>query len=182
MSKTSRLLLALLLLPGAAITQDSSGFQVARARPAGRTVQWIRLPVGPVESLDGLHVPPMGQGLPPKRMALTFAHIPPYSPFRAHRKSSMTFLKGEPVFILEDAGGAPWVMLTFSRTIDGTLTYGTLKDLGSRLKPPTGWKFHVVTFDRSLTISALQDYNWLVQDELRNTYGACKDGACNFQP
>jgi hypothetical protein len=24
--------------------------------------------------------------------------------------------------------------------------------------------------------------NWIVQDELQNTYDACKDGACNIQP
>jgi hypothetical protein len=196
MSRTGLRLQAILLLAGAAIAQDGSGFQAARARPAGsetvwplglqhgvfrRTVEWIRLPVGPVESLDGRHAP-IGQGLPPSRMALIFAHMPPYSPFRAHRKSAVTFLKGEPVFVLEDTEGAPWVMLAFSRTIDRTLAHDTLKELGSKLKPPAGWKFRVMTFDRNLTISALQDYNWMVQDELRNTYGACKDGACSFQP
>jgi hypothetical protein len=25
-------------------------------------------------------------------------------------------------------------------------------------------------------------YNWIVQDELQNTYDACKEGACNFKP
>jgi hypothetical protein len=205
MSRTGWRLLAILLLAGAAISQESSGFQVARAQPAGsvtvrppgpqynmlrsykdgpagRTVERIRLPVGPVESPDGLRTPPIGQALPPGRMALTFGHMPPYSPFRAQRKSAVTFSKGEPVFLLEDAEGAPWVMLAFSRTIDSTLTHDTLKELASKLKPPAGWKFRVMTFDRNLTISALQDYNWMVQDELRNTYGACKDGACSFQP
>jgi len=25
-------------------------------------------------------------------------------------------------------------------------------------------------------------YNWVVQDERQNTYDACRDGTCNFQP
>ena len=25
-------------------------------------------------------------------------------------------------------------------------------------------------------------HNWIVQDELQNTYDACKEEACNFQP
>ena len=94
----------------------------------------------------------------------------------------MTFQKSEPVFILEDAEGTPWVMQAFSQTIDRTLIYDALKDLGSKLKPAAGWKFRVAMLDRDLTISSPQGYNWIVQDELQNTYSACKDGACNFRP
>ena len=108
--------------------------------------------------------------------------MPPYSPFRSHRESSMTFLKSEPVFILENPEGMPWVMQAFSQTIDRTLTYDTLKDLDSKLKPPAGWKFRVAMLDRDLTISSPQGYDWIVLDELQNTYDACKDGACNFKP
>jgi len=50
------------------------------------------------------------------------------------------------------------------------------------LKPAPGWKFRVAVPDRDLTISTPQGYNWIVQDELQNTYDACKEGACNFQP
>ncbi len=150
--------------------------------PRGWTMDWIRLPAGPVENFDGIHARWMGQGLLPKGMALTSARMPPYSPFRAHRESSMTFLKSEPVFILENLEGMPWVMQAFSQMIDRTLTYDTLKDLGSKLKPPAGWKFRVAMLDRDLTISSPQGYHWNAQDELQNTYSACKDGACNFQP
>lgn len=149
--------------------------------PRGWTVERVRLPAGAAETFN-FHAPWTGKALPPKRMALIFARVPPYTPFRAHEKSSMTFLKGEPVLILEDAGGTPWVRRALSPSFDSTLTYGALKELGSMLKPPHGWKLRVARLDRDLTISALQGYNWLVQDELRNIYGACKDGACNFQP
>ena len=51
-----------------------------------------------------------------KGVALTSAHMNPYSPLQSHRKSSMTFEKGKPVFILDDADGTPWVMQAFGRS------------------------------------------------------------------
>lgn len=54
--------------------------------------------------------------------------------------------------------------------------------LAARLKPPSGWKYRVAVLDKDLTISTPQGYNWIVQDVLQNTYDACKEGACTFQP
>ena len=153
-----------------------------RNGPRGWTMDSIRLPTGPVETFDGLQTRWMGQGLLPKGVALTSAHMNPYSPLQSHRKSWMLFEKGKPVFILEDKDGTPWVMQAFGQMIDKTLTYDTLKDLAAKLKPAPGWKFRVAVPDRDLTISTPQGYNWIVQDELQNTYDACKEGACNFQP
>lgn len=150
--------------------------------PRGWTMDWIRLPVGPVETFDGIQARWMGEGRLPKGVALTSAHLNPYSPVQSHRKSSMTFEKGKPVFILEDAEGTPWVMQAFGQLIDKTLTYDGLKDLGSKLKPAAGWKYRVAVLDKDLTISTPKGYNWVVQDELQNTYDACKEGACNFKP
>jgi len=36
--------------------------------------------------------------------------------------------------------------------------------------------------DEDLTITTPQGYNWIVQDDLQNTYDACKEGACNYKP
>jgi len=36
--------------------------------------------------------------------------------------------------------------------------------------------------DKELIISTPHGYNWITQDELLNTYDACKEGACNFKP
>ena len=106
----------------------------------------------------------------------------PYSPLPSHRKSSMTFVQGKPVFILQDPDGTPWVMQAWGQLIDKTLTYDRLKDLGAKLKPPAGWKYRVAILDKGLTISTPRGYNWIVQDELQNTYDACKEDACNFNP
>jgi hypothetical protein len=153
-----------------------------RNGPRGWTMDEITLPVGPVVGFDGLETRWMGQGLLPKGVALTSAHMNPYQPLQSHRRSSMTFKKGKPVFILDDPQGTPWVMQAFGQIIDPSLTYEGLKDLASKLKPPAGWKYRVAIVDNDLTISTPQGYNWIVQDELQNTYDACKEGACNFQP
>ncbi|MFO1061750.1 MAG: hypothetical protein U1E53_32865 [Dongiaceae bacterium] len=150
--------------------------------PRGWTMDSITLPVGPVVTFDGLGTRWMGQGLLPKGMSLAAAHMAPYKPLQSHRKSSMTFGKGKPVFILDDPEGTPWVMQAFGQIIDKTLTYETLKDLGSKLKPPPGWKFRVAVPEQDLIVSTPQGYNWIVQDELQNTYDACKEGACNIKP
>jgi hypothetical protein len=162
-----------------------AGFDVLAAYrngPRGWTMDSITLPVGPVVEFNGLQARWMGQGLLPKGVALTNAHMTPYTPLQSHRKSSMFFGKGKPVFILEDPEGTPWVMQAFGQLVDKSLTYDTLKDLGSKLKPPKGWKFRVAVLDKDLTVSTPKGYNWIVQDELQNTYDACKEGACNFKP
>lgn len=150
--------------------------------PRGWTMDSITLPVGPVVAFDGIQSRWMGQGLLPKGVSLASAHMAPYSPLQSHRKSSMTFGKGKPVFILEDPEGTPWVMQAFGQIVDPSLTYEGLKDLGSKLKPPPGWRYRVAVPDRDLVISTPRGYNWIVQDELQNTYDACKEGACNFRP
>jgi hypothetical protein len=153
-----------------------------RNGPRGWTMDSITLPVGPVVAFDGLETRWMGQGLMPKGVSLASAHMAPYSTLQSHRKSSMTFKKGQPIFILDDPQGTPWVMQAFGQLVDKSLTYETLKDLGSKLKPAAGWKFRVAVLDKDLTISTPKGYNWIVQDELQNTYDACKEGACNFKP
>jgi hypothetical protein len=150
--------------------------------PRGWTMDTITLPVGPVETFDGLQARWMGEGHLPKGASLATAHMNPYAPLQSHRRSSMTFEKGKPVFILDDPQGTPWVMQAYGQLVDKTLTYDGLKDLAAKLKPAPGWKYRVAVLDKDLTISTPQGYNWIVQDELQNTYDACKEGACNVQP
>jgi len=153
-----------------------------RNGPRGWTMDTITLPVGPVVAFDGLETRWMGQGLLPRGVSLAAAHMASYSPLQSHRRSSMTFRAGQPVFILDDPQGTPWVMQAFGQIVDTTLTYATLPSLAQKLRPPPGWRFRVQVLDRDLTISTPQGFNWIVQDELQNTYDACRDGTCNFQP
>lgn len=150
--------------------------------PRGWTVDTLVIPVGPVETFEGIEARWMGEGKLPKGVSLKVAHMEPYEPLKSHRKSTFTFKKGKPVFILEDPDGTPWVMQAFGKIVDPSLIYDGLKDLGGKLKPKAGWKYRVAVPDKDLIISTPDGYNWIVQDELQNTYDACKEGACNFQP
>lgn len=153
-----------------------------RNGPRGWTMDSLTLPVGPAIAFDGLQTRWMGQGLLPKSVSFANAHMTPYSPLQSHRKSTFTFKKGKPVFILEDQEGTPWVMQAFGQIVDPSMTYEGLKDLGSKLKPPPGWKYRVAVLDEDLVVSTPKGYNWIVQDDLQNTYDACKEGACNLRP
>jgi hypothetical protein len=149
--------------------------------PRGFTMDTIKIPTGPVVTFDGVNTRWMGAVLLPKGLDFK-GGVEPYKPLRSHRKSMFIFEKGKPVFILEDAQGTPWVMQAYSKIVDPALTYDSLNDIGTKLKPPEGWKFRVVVLKKDLTISTPEDYNWIVQDELGNIYDACKAGACNFKP
>ena len=150
--------------------------------PRGWTMDSVTIPVGPVETFEGLETRWWGQGKLPKGEKLKVAHMVPYQELKSHRKSTFTFDKGKPVFILEDPEGTPWVMQAFGKIVDPNLNYDDLKNLGGKLKPPKGWKYRVTVLDQDLIISTPKGYNWIVQDELQNTYDACKEGACNFKP
>jgi hypothetical protein len=146
--------------------------------PRWFTMDWFKLPVGPVETFDGIETRWMGQALMPKGKAPTGTLLSPYVPVKSYRKSEVTFEKGKPVFVLEDGEGTPWVMQSFGPN----LTYDALKDLGSKLKPPAGWKYRVVVLDRDLILSTPEGYNWIMKDDLECVYDACKEGTCNFKP
>jgi hypothetical protein len=150
--------------------------------PRGFAADSVTIPVGPVATFDGLQARWWGKGVLPPSMLDMKAGGFAYKAIQSHRKSTMHFDKGKPVFILEDPDGTPWVMQAYSAIVDPSITYDALKDLGSKLKPPAGWKYRVVTLKEDLILSTPQGYNWITQDELQNTYDACKDGACNFKP
>jgi len=150
--------------------------------PRGWTMDWIDLPVGPVVDFDGLKTRWMGKGeLPPEMMDMKPGQMA-YKPVQSHRRSTMHFDKGKPVFILDDPSGTPWVMQAYSAIVDPSITYDSLKDMGPKLKLPDGWKYRVVTLDKDLNITTPGGFAWITQDNLQNTYDACTEGACNFKP
>jgi hypothetical protein len=117
--------------------------------PRGWTMDVIELPVGPVVDFNGLKARWFGKGVLP-------AGAPPmkpgemgYKPVQSHRKSSMTFQKGQPVFILDDPEGTPWVMQAYSMIVDTTITYDSLNKLGDKLKLPAGWKSVLLCWTRT---------------------------------
>ena len=129
--------------------------------PRGFAADSVTIPVGPVAAFDGLQARWWGKGVLPPAMLDMKAGGFAYKAIQSHRKSTMHFDKGKPVFILDDPDGTPWVMQAWSEIVDPSLTYDGLKDLGSKLKPPAGWKYRVVTLDKDLILSTPQGYNWI---------------------
>jgi len=162
-----------------ALKQQYDVLGVFKNGPRGWTPDAIELPVGAKRSFDGLEARWMGVvTLPPGFGKGSVA----YQPTDVHRKSVMYFLKGRPVFILEDPQGTPWVMQAYSDIVDPNLTYPQLTTLGDKLKPPPGWKYRVKVLDQDMTIHAIDGVARIMQDELQNTYDACLDGACSEKP
>ena len=164
-----------------ALRAEYNTYVVFKNGPRGWTMDSVKIPVGPVVTFEGLQTRWWGKGVLPKGVNFKGGLVP-YKPLKSHRKSTFLFKKGEPVFVLEDKEGTPWVMQAFSKIKDPSQTYDSLETLGDKITPPEGWKYRVVVLDKDLTISTPQGYNWIVQDELGNTYDACKDGACNYRP
>jgi hypothetical protein len=106
----------------------------------------------------------------------------PYMPATAFRNSEAIFLKGKPIFILEDTQGTRWVMQSYSMIVDPKLTYGRLAKLGQALKLPAGWTYRTKALDKDLAIRAVKGEARIIQDDLQNTYEACSEGSCSSQP
>jgi hypothetical protein len=161
-------------------------FAVFKNGPRGWANDWIELPVGELRTFNGLQAHWMGVVQLPKTMDVNKKGSSAYKPTVVARKSKMGFAKGQPVFILEDPSGMPWVMQAFSDIVDPNLTYADLQTLDKKLHLAPGWKFRVKTLDQDLMIQAIDGHAHIVQDDLENTYDACfeQDGqkACSNQP
>jgi len=150
--------------------------------PRHWSMDWIELPVGAERNFDGLNARWMGEVQLPKDVDLHKKGSSAYKPTTVARKSKMGFSKGQPVFILEDPDGMPWVMQAYSNIVDPNLTYEDLQTLDKNLQLPSGWKYRVKVLDQDLTIQAVNDHARIVQDDLENTYDACFEAACSFKP
>ncbi len=150
--------------------------------PRHWAMDWIELPVGAKRTFDGLEARWMGQVKLPKDIDLKKKGSSAYKPTTVARKSEMGFVKGKPVFILDDPQGHPWVMQAYSLIVDPNLTYDALAGLGSKLKLPPGWKFRVKVLDEDLAIRAVNGIAHIMQDDLENTYDLCGGGSSNYQP
>ena len=142
------------------------------------------LPVGEVGTIGGLEAYWFMHVKLPKDFGRAGATY--YKSTVGERASVMSFEKGQPVFILDDPDGMPWVMQAFTTLVDPSLTYDGLKDLGSKLKLAPGWKFRVKVLDQDLTIKAVDGKAWITQDDLQSTYNACFEeagqNACSYKP
>jgi hypothetical protein len=165
-----------------ALKKEYAVLGVFKNGPRGWAMDWIELPVGAMRTFDGLEARWMGEVQLPKGVKLHEKGSSAYKPTTVARKSQMGFAKGQPVFMLESPDGMPWVMQAVSQIVDPNLTYADLQTLDSKLKLAPGWKYRVKVLDQDLTIRAVNGVARIVQDDLENTYDACFETACSYQP
>lgn len=109
----------------------------------------------------------------------------PYSPVTIKRDTEWLYRSGEPVWVLRAADGKVWVMQTFGKDKDPTLSMETLGTLDGKLRLPEGWRFEtvVLTQDLSLQPRRAAGIAHIMRDDMGNAYQGCGfDATCNFVP
>jgi hypothetical protein len=106
----------------------------------------------------------------------------PYHVMTANRDTSMGIRKGSRAYILDDPEGKPWIMKSASLIKDPNQKFEDLKDLGSRLKLPLGWKFRTVILEQDLVFLTDKGQAQITQDELGNTYDLVGGVYSNYKP
>jgi hypothetical protein len=95
-----------------------------------------------------------------------------YHPAYIYRNATFTFSKGSQVYVLDAPDGEVFVMLSFTRHWDPTLSEDNLAHLASRLDLPRGWGFRAEMLDQDMEVSTANHDNLahVVQDNLHNVY------------
>jgi len=105
-----------------------------------------------------------------------------YAVMAAKRDTSMGIRKGSRAYILDDPMGNTFVMKSASLIKDPNQKFEDLKDLGSRLKMPPGWKFRTVVLEQELVFMTENGMAHITQDEIGNTYDRVGGPYSNYKP
>jgi hypothetical protein len=105
-----------------------------------------------------------------------------YAVMDAKRDTSMGIKKGSRAYILDDPKGNSWVMKSASLIKDTNQKFENLKDLGSRLKLPPGWKFRSPILEQDLVFLTDKGSTHITQDEIGNTYDRVGGPYSNYKP
>ncbi len=93
-----------------------------------------------------------------------------YEPDLVVRTTTWTFEAGTEVYELTDPDGNVYVMQSYSRIVDRSLTAADLPALGDRLDLPEGWSYASRVLDEPFQVALSPDGAFVVQDDLRNSY------------
>lgn len=105
-----------------------------------------------------------------------------YAVMHARRDTSMGINKGSRAYILDDPQGNSWVMKSASLIKDPNQKFEDLKDLGSRLKLPPGWKFRSPILEQDLVFMTDNGKTMITQDDIGNTYDRVGGPYSNYKP
>jgi hypothetical protein len=155
---------------------------LARVDPPYRwTIDWLSDRVGTVRSFDGLNAAWMGNSLAPSTAisAKPTLHVA-YHPSSTARSAVAGFKKGSEVYLLDDATGQTWVMVSYKDAPD--LTIDRLKALGDALKLPQGWKFRTAVLTKDLVLEPKAGLAGILFDDKGNLYHLTGPRQSDFVP
>ena len=93
----------------------------------------------------------------------------PYMENAVARSTVYRFDAGLPVFELTAPDGSVYVMQSYARIVDPTLSFADLPGLGAKLKLPEGWSYAMRVPTEPLLLTA-QGEAIVIQDSLKNSY------------
>jgi hypothetical protein len=161
------------------VKKDCDALKVMLNGPRIWTVDWIEVNAGAIRNFDGLdaywvmwfYVPKGFQG-----------GESPYQRMEGNRDTHMGIKAGSPAIILDDPTGTSWVMKSMGRVQHPEQKFEDLKDLGSRLTLPEGWKWRYVILEQELIFQPDNGKAWITQDDMGNTYDRVGGNFSNYTP
>jgi hypothetical protein len=108
-----------------------------------------------------------------------------YVPGYIFRNTQFKFNKGREIYLLDAPDGEVFVMQTFTNFKQKDVTIDNIRDLGSKLTLPAGWKFRSVVLDRDLIVNQERTNKLahVFQDDMLNAYQGSDGGkAFSFVP
>ena len=163
-----------------ALKEEYNAISAFKNGPRLWTLDWVEVMAGAERDFNGL-----------KARWVTWLDVPKemrkhesvaYKTIGVKRDTQFGIDAGSPVFLLDDSEGNNWCMKSASLIVDPNQTYASLKDLGARLKPPSGWKFRTTVLDRDLVLTTDDGDARITQDELGNTYDRVGGAFSNYKP
>jgi len=162
------------------VKEDNGALSTVKNGPRLWTIDYVGVKVGKERDFQGLKA----------RWVMWFP-IPDairegkdlsYAVMDAKRDTSMGIRKGSRAYILDEPMGNTFVMKSASLIKDPNQKFEDLKDLGSRLKLPPGWKFRTVVLEQDLVFMTENGMAHITQDEIGNTYDRVGGPYSNYKP
>ncbi|OYX11769.1 MAG: hypothetical protein B7Z15_11145 [Rhizobiales bacterium 32-66-8] len=134
-------------------------FVMDRIIPSGATLK------GEVVTLGGITFEQRAE----LKLSLRQLETKPYSENAVGRETVYRFDAGQPLFELTAPDGSVYVMQSYARIVDPTLSFADLPGLGAKLKLPEGWSYAMRVPTEPLLLTA-QGEAIVIQDSLKNSY------------
>lgn len=162
------------------IKKNHKALKMIKNGPRRWTIDYLGVETGKVRDFQGLEAHwVMWFPLPPEMIK---GDNKPYTAMHANRDTSMGIKKGSRVYLLDDPEGNSWCMKSMSMVQVPDQKFEELKNLGSRLKLPEGWKFRTEVLKKDLVFTTDNGKTMITQDDFDNTYDRIGGPYSNYLP